>query len=75
MIMPKESDFPANTQFYIYEWDVPISKEPDEDGKSVCYFNWYKGIKSPFPIEDLKIDNNWLAESFEEWIKLIKDSL
>ncbi len=73
--LPKQSDFPKGTEFYIYEWDVPISKEPNEDGKTVSYYNWLGGSKRTFPIESLKIDNNWPADSFEEWINLIRESI
>jgi hypothetical protein len=73
--LPKEKDFPSGTEFYIFEWDVPLSKEPNTDGKSVSYFNWYGGKKRPYPMESLKIDNNWPADSYEQWLKLIEQSL
>ncbi len=55
MALPKQSSFPKGTEFYIYEWDVPISKEVNDDGKTVSYFNWLGGFKRAFPIESLKI--------------------
>lgn len=73
--LPKETDFPVGTEFYILDWDIPLSKQPDGNGKIVSYFNWYGGKSHPFPVEDLKIDNNWPAESFEEWLNLIRTSL
>jgi len=73
--LPKEADFPSGTEFYIFEWDVPLSKEPDNTGKKVSYFNWYGCKKRPYPIERLKIDNNWPADSFEQWLQIIRQSL
>ncbi len=73
--LPKETDFPVGTKFYLFEWDVPLSKEPNKDGKTVSYFNWYGGNKKPYPIERLKIDNNWPADSFEQWLHIIEESM
>jgi hypothetical protein len=73
--LPHESDFPSGTEFYILEFDVPLSKEPNRDGKSVSYFNWYGGKKRPYPAERLKVDNNWPANSYDQWLKLIEKSL
>lgn len=72
---PKESDFPPGTEFYILEWDVPLSKEPKGDGNAVSYFNWFGGVKRPYPIERLKMGNNWPAESFGHWLEVIRESL
>lgn len=73
--LPEESNFPPGTEFYIFEWDVPLSKEPNNDGKTVSYFNWYGGERKPYPVERLKIDNNWPAESFEHWLEVVRKSL
>lgn len=73
--LPKESEFPLGTEFYIVEWDVSLSKEPNSDSKTVSYSNWYGGKRRPYPIERLKPGSNWLAESFEHWLKVIRDSL
>ncbi|MGI2170451.1 hypothetical protein ACROAE_09675 [Shewanella sp. MF05960] len=73
-ILPKESDFPLGTEFYIFEWDVPLSKEPDENGETVSYFNWFGSKRQAYPIDRLKIDNNWPADSFEHWLEIVKDS-
>lgn len=69
--LPKESEFPSGTEFYVFEWDVPLSKEPSTDNKMVSYFNWYGCQKRSFPVERLKVDNNWPADSNEDWLKLI----
>lgn len=73
--LPKESDFPPRAEFYIFEWDVPLSKEPTGDGKAVCYYNWYGGKRRSYPIERLKLGNNWPAESFDHWLEVIRESL
>jgi hypothetical protein len=72
--LPKESDFPKGTEFYIKDWDVPLSKQPDSNGQTVSYFNWYGGKPRPYPVDSLKIDNNWPADSFSQWLKLIEKS-
>ena len=69
--LPIESDFSRSTEFYIYDWDIPLTKETNNDGIGVQYFNWLDGTKKPFPIESLKIDNNWPAESFNQWVSNI----
>ena len=74
-VLPKKSDFPPGTEFYIFDWDVPLSKEPAGDGKAVSYYNWYGGKRRPYSIERLKVDNNWTAESFDQWLEVIRESL
>lgn len=73
--LPAESDFPNGTEFYIFEWDVPLSKEPDESQEKVSYFNWYGGHPKAYPIERLKVDNNWKADSFSQWLEIVKKSI
>jgi hypothetical protein len=51
-VLPKETDFPLGTKFYIFEWDVPLSKEPNIDGKTVSYFNWDGGNKNLIQLKD-----------------------
>ena len=74
-MLPKESDFPQGTEYYIFEWDVPLSKEPNRDGKTVSYFNWYGGSKRPYSGDRLTQGNNWPAESFDHWLEVIRASL
>jgi len=73
--LPKESDFPVGTRFLIMEWDVPLSKQTSDDGKTAAYFNWYGGNPSSYSAEHLKIDNNWPADSFSHWLDIVKDSM
>jgi len=68
--LPKLSDFPEGTKFYIKEFDVPLVFEPDNS-----WFNWFGGARKPYDVTRLKPGNNWEAESFEEWVSLVKDSL
>jgi len=68
--LPKASDFPAGTRFVIKEFDVPLTWIPD------CgWVNWFGGAPRPYDPEALKVDNNWPADSFEEWIKIVEASL
>ena len=73
--LPERSDFPQGTEFLILEWDVPLAKEPRPDGLSVSYFNWYGGYPRSYPAERLKPGNNWPADSFEQWLEIIRNSL
>jgi hypothetical protein len=68
--LPKESDFPAGTVFVIKEFDVPLVQIPDQG-----WFNWYGGSPRPYDVTALSVDNNWHADSFDEWVGLVKDSL
>ena len=73
--LPNVTDFPSGTKFYIFEWDIPLSKEPNGDGKTVSYFNWYGAKKRPYPVEKLTLDNNWPADSYEQWVKIVEKSI
>lgn len=68
--LPKISDFPAGTEFVIKEFDVPLARVPGQG-----WFNWFGGTPRPYDECSLRVDNNWIAESFEEWIGIIKASL
>jgi hypothetical protein len=71
--IPMRSEFPEGTDFLIKEFDVPIARIP---GTSSCsYVNWYGGHPRPYEARWLKVDNNWSAESFEEWCALIQASI
>jgi hypothetical protein len=67
---PRASDFPPGTRFVIKEFDVPLAYVP---GKG--WFNWFGGSPKPYDDTRLRVDNNWPAESFEEWVAVIRDTL
>ena len=68
--LPTISDFPPGTQFVIKEFDVPLAFVPDKG-----WFNWFGGLPKPYDVRALKIDNNWPADSFEQWVAIVKDSI
>ena len=68
--LPKSSDFPPGTEFLIKEFDVPLVRIPNQG-----WFNWFGGTPYPFDPSCLGVDNNWPAESFEEWIRVVENSL
>jgi hypothetical protein len=39
------------------------------------WFNWFGGHPRPYDPKALRVDNNWPAESFEEWVGVIADSM
>ena len=68
--LPKESDFPAGSEFVIKEFDVPLVRMPGG-----AWFNWFGGSPLPYDEKSLKVDNNWPAVSFAEWLELVADSM
>jgi hypothetical protein len=68
--LPEPSDFPAGTEFVIKEFDVPLVRVP---GKG--WFNWFGGTPHSYDERSLRVDNNWAAGSFEEWIGVVEMSL
>lgn len=68
--LPKRSDFPSDAEFVIKEFDVPLVRVPG-DG----WFNWFGGTPQPYDASSLRVDNNWPAESFEEWVGIVAASL
>jgi hypothetical protein len=68
--LPKSSDFPPETRFVIKEFDVPLVRLP-----TGVWFNWFGGKPRPYDESALRIDNNWPAESFEEWLAVVEASL
>ena len=68
--LPKSSDFPPGSEFVIKEFDLPLVRIPDRG-----WFNWYGGSPLPYDVGFLRVDNNWPAESFDEWIGVIQASL
>ena len=54
----------------IKEFDVPLVLVPGGG-----WFNWFGGTPRPYDASSLRVDNNWPAESFEEWVGVVKASL
>lgn len=54
----------------IKEFDVPLVWIPG-DG----WFNWFGNTPQPYDPRELRVDNNWLAKSFEEWVQVIAESM
>ena len=68
--LPVAADFPAGTKFVIKEFDVPLVEVPGRG-----WFNWYGGTPSAYDVQNLRVDNNWPAPSFAEWLDVLKQSL
>ena len=68
--LPQASDFPPGTEFVIKEFDVPLVWVPHQG-----WFIWYGGTPRPYDPTHLKIDNNWPADSFEQWVGIVEASL
>ena len=68
--LPKPSDFPPGTEFLIKEFDVPLVRIPGQG-----WFNWFGGAPRPYDASHLRVDNNWPAGSFEEWIAVVEASM
>jgi hypothetical protein len=68
--LPKASDFLPGTKFMIKEFDVPLVQVPSGE-----WFNWFGGKPRPYDVSSLRVDNNWRAESFEEWLGIVAESL
>lgn len=67
--LPIRSDFPDEAEFVIKEFDVPLVRLPDGS-----WFNWFGGAPNPYDSSSLRVDNNWPADSFEEWIAIVAAS-
>lgn len=39
------------------------------------WFNWFGGYPSPYDPKFLRVDNNQDADSFGQWLEVLKDSL
>jgi len=68
--LPQSSDFPSGTEFVIKEFDVPLVCVPGRG-----WFNWFGGTPRPYDPKSLRVDNNWPAESFEEWVGVVEASM
>ena len=73
MHLPEKEDFPKDTTFYIKEFDIPLARIPD--GELCKWFNWYGGQPEEYDVTSLKLGNNWEVESFEQWQKIVEDSI
>ena len=67
--LPKIADSPEKTEFYIKECNAPLVHTPSNE-----WFNWFGGKPREYDIKNLKIGNNLLAESFEEWVRIVDES-
>jgi len=70
MGLPEISDFPEDTVFVIKEFDVPLAWIPGQG-----WVNWFGGTPRPYDASFLRVDNNWPAGSFEEWVQVVAESL
>lgn len=68
--LPEISDFPEGTDFYIKEFNVPLVHTPSNE-----WFNWFGGSPRKYDVSGLKQGNNWLAESFDEWLRVVDESI
>ena len=68
--LPKRSDFPPGAEFVIKEFDVPLVRLPGGD-----WFNWFGGAPRSYDASSLRVDNNWPAASFEEWVGIVAASM
>ena len=51
--LPKKTDFPEGTEFYIKEFDVPLVRMPSNE-----WFNWFGGKPKLYDVKNLKPGNN-----------------
>jgi hypothetical protein len=68
--LPLRTDLPPGTEFVIKEFDVPLAWVPGRG-----WFNWFGGTPRPYDAGYLRVDNNWPAESFEEWVGVVEASM
>ncbi len=68
-LAPEGSPTPEGTDFCIKEFDVPLVHTPSNE-----WSNWFGGKPREYDVKNLKPGNNWLAESFEEWVRIVDES-
>lgn len=68
--LPGPGDFPVGAEFVVKEADVPLVQMPDG-----TWFTWFGGSPRPYDLRFLKADNNQNADSFEQWLEVVRDSL
>lgn len=54
----------------IKEFDVPLVQIPGEG-----WFNWFGGTPQAYEAGSLRVDNNWPATSFDEWVEVVAASM
>ena len=64
--VPARTDFPEGCMFYIKEFDLPLVH-----GVNGGWESWYGGRPRKYDSSALRVDNNWQAESFEEWAEVV----
>ena len=64
--LPTADEFPAGTEFIVYEFDSPLANVPGRGWES-----WWGGWGKPYNPRSLKPGNNWLADSFEQWLEVV----
>jgi hypothetical protein len=57
-------------EFVIKEFDVRLAQVPGRG-----WLNWFGGTPHPYNPSSLRVDDNWRAESFEEWVGVVRESL
>lgn len=65
----KIEDFPEGTEFYIKEFDIPLAHIPNKG-----WINFFGGRARPYDAYNLKPENNWPAENFQQWQQVVEDS-
>jgi hypothetical protein len=68
--LPGPEDFPPGTEFVIKEFDVPLANIPGEG-----WVNWFGGSPRAYDPHRLKPGNNWEADSFEQWLEVVRASI
>ena len=69
--LPTADQFPAGTEFVIYEFDSPLANVP-----GLGWQSWWGGVARPYePRGKLKPDNNWNADSFEQWLEVVEATI
>lgn len=65
----KLEDFPEGTEFYIKEFDVPLAHIPNNG-----WVNYFGGKAREYDVTGLKPGNNWPADNFSQWVKIVNES-
>ncbi|MCE9658156.1 MAG: hypothetical protein K8R60_06315 [Burkholderiales bacterium] len=68
--LPTADAFPPGTEFIIYEFDSPLANVPGRGWES-----WWGGWGKPYDPRPLKPGNNWLADSFAQWLEVVEETM